>query len=422
MGQWHKPWQVAYTIKNLEKDWTIEQLYEFELTKGWTDATQKDNFWNNTKERIFNLTGKHFTWFINKKTKNYRHILKYYLDMSIKHKKDSEKRKILEEANKEDLITMIEILQEEVEELKKEKANKERIKSTYKLIHKISHNSRFSERKLTQYFSINRKTFHNYKNVVGHGNIFRSDFKHNQWYYKNMIITMFNEYNWTQGPFKICGMLNKKGISISVPTVRRILKDSQLYVCTLPKKYIPKELKDTRQKRDYLLTKETIQNSKPGEIFSLDFMYVKTNRGNRYVHAAIDVISQQVVSLVFTNNMTSEVVSQTINHLPKTTKIINTDYGKQYFESNVVNELKQRNITHSCGNVGKSTDNGWIERFWKRLRSECLNVHDSYNASDMYLKTLLSDYRIFWNSKRVISTLNWYTPNEYAILNKNGVN
>ena len=69
--------------------------------------------------------------------------------MSIKHKKDSEKRKILEEANKEDLITMIEILQEEVEELKKEKANKERIKSTCKLIHKISHNSRFSERKLT---------------------------------------------------------------------------------------------------------------------------------------------------------------------------------------------------------------------------------------------------------------------------------
>ena len=50
--------------------------------------------------------------------------------MSIKHKKDSEKRKILEEANKEDLITMIEILQEEVEELKKEKANKQRIKST----------------------------------------------------------------------------------------------------------------------------------------------------------------------------------------------------------------------------------------------------------------------------------------------------
>ena len=72
MGQWHKPWQVAYTIKNLEKDWTIEQLYEFELAKGWTDATQKDNFWNNTKERIFNLTDKHFTWFINKKTKNYR--------------------------------------------------------------------------------------------------------------------------------------------------------------------------------------------------------------------------------------------------------------------------------------------------------------------------------------------------------------
>ena len=52
MGQWHKSWQVAYTIKNLEKDWTIEQLYQFELAKGWTDATQKDNFWNNTKKEF----------------------------------------------------------------------------------------------------------------------------------------------------------------------------------------------------------------------------------------------------------------------------------------------------------------------------------------------------------------------------------
>ena len=58
MGKWHKPWQVASTIENIKRDFTIEELYQFELDKGWIDASKKHNFWNNTKERIFLLTGK----------------------------------------------------------------------------------------------------------------------------------------------------------------------------------------------------------------------------------------------------------------------------------------------------------------------------------------------------------------------------
>ncbi len=93
MGKWHKSWQVALIIKKLQQDLSIKQLYEYELAKGWTNAISKRFFWTNTKERIFNLTGKKFTCFISPNTTSYKDILKYYVDMELEFKKDPARRK-----------------------------------------------------------------------------------------------------------------------------------------------------------------------------------------------------------------------------------------------------------------------------------------------------------------------------------------
>lgn len=420
MGKWHKPWQVAWIIEKIKQDFSIEQLYQFELDKGWTDASEKDNFWNNTKERIFLLTGKKFTTFINKNTHAYRKIIKYYQEMK-KFKRDQKLWENLKDGSKEDLVTIIQILKEELEKEYAKKNNKEKNKTKCSIAKRMSTNTRFSERRLTSAFNINRKTYHNYKNVINHGEVFRQDFKHNDWLLKNRIILLFNELKQTQGAFKICGILNKDGIKITVPTVRRILTDSQLFVCTSPKKFKPAELKNTTHKREYLLTKDNIDNAEPGTLFSADFMYVQTSYGNRYVHGIIDVVSHQVISLRYSKTMTANEVLNSLKELPKTAKVINTDYGTQYFEKTVQNYLLSNNIKHSCGKPGKSTDNGWIERFWKRLRGECLNCHDLSKISDIWIETLIDEYKEFWNKKRVLSNLNWLTPNEF-LYTKSGVN
>ena len=68
MGKWHKPWQVATIIKLIQQDVSSKALYDFELQKGWTDATQKKFYWNNTKDRIKGFTGKHYITFVPKNT------------------------------------------------------------------------------------------------------------------------------------------------------------------------------------------------------------------------------------------------------------------------------------------------------------------------------------------------------------------
>lgn len=431
MGQWHKPWQVAITIKHIEQDWDTDQLFKYELARGWTDALERKHFWNNTKDRIFNLTGKKYIRFVQPNSYVYKQNLKYYLCMDNKKiKRDKNLWDALKDESKDDLITVIQILKEELEKERAEKAKKEKRKNDCKIIHKISHNSNLSERTLTKAFSINRKTYHNYKNIPNHGDIFRKDFKHNNWFIKNTVLNLFYLYKWTQGANKICAYMNKRGIKISVPTVRRTLLDSNLYVCTQTKKFRPKELKNTNHKRQYLLSKENIKNYSPGEVFSMDFMYINTSRGNRYAHGVIDVISNKIVSLIYCDHMTSDVVVKSLNELPPTAKIVNTDYGTQYFDINVINKLKELNIKHSCGKPGKSTDNGWIERFWKRLRCECLNPHNYFKACDLYINQLIEQYKEFWNNERLLSNLNWRTPNEFiqhlkllpVCYNQSGVN
>lgn len=92
-------------------------------------------------------------------------------------------------------------------------------------------------------------------------------------------------------------------------------------------------------------------------------MYAQTSYGNRYVHGIIDVVSHQVISLRYSKTMTANEVLNSLKELPKTAKVINTDYGTQYFEKTVQNYLLSNNIKHSCGKPGKSTDNGELSNF-----------------------------------------------------------
>ena len=421
MGQWHKPWQIATIIKMIQQDISSRGLYNFELQKGWTDASKKRMYWFNTKERIKKFTGKNYIAFVPKNSRSYKESLCYYLNMGNEKIKKKPNFEILKDESKEDLIKIITILEEENEKLKKEKSEKEKRKSDCAIIKRISSNTKISERKLCICFGMNRKTYHNYKNVINHGNVFRADFKHNNLIVRCKVINLFQQYEETAGAFKIAGILNKSGKWISIPTVRRILRESFLFPCSLPRRYRPSELKDTSKQREYFLKDHKLSDFKVCQVFSADFKHIQLKDKTMYLHGIIDVISQRVFSLQLSETMSAEVVLKSLKSLPKTAVIFNTDYGTQYFDLAVQAKLKSLNVKHSCGKPGKSTDNGWIERFWKRLECECLVKHNLNTIIPISLNFVIDNYKEFWNSKRVISTLNWMTPNNFFIMNS-GVN
>ncbi|MBU3830755.1 MAG: hypothetical protein H9897_01170 [Candidatus Ureaplasma intestinipullorum] len=57
MGNWHRPYQTAIIIKKIQHDVNPLELYEQELSLGWTESSAFRFYWGNLKNRVKKLTG-----------------------------------------------------------------------------------------------------------------------------------------------------------------------------------------------------------------------------------------------------------------------------------------------------------------------------------------------------------------------------
>jgi hypothetical protein len=269
----------------------------------------------------------------------------------------SESDKTLLNEDKETLIGIIKILEEENNKLRDDKTKKASRINKIRIIKVIKDNFSISHRRLCIFFHINWKTYLNYKNIPNHAVIVRKDFKHNNLVLRTKICKLFDENKGCVGSGKIAKEINNQGYAITKPTVSEIMKESHLFCRTFRKKFKPRELKDTAKKRDYLINEQTLNSSLSNELVSADFSCVEMRYGQAYLHGIIDIKTLKILSLVLCTTQNADVVNCAIKSLPNTVRVINTDYGTQYFSDLVTNTLRVRNIRHSCGKVGKSTDN-----------------------------------------------------------------
>ena len=65
MGNWHRPYQTAIIIKKIQHDVNPLELYEQELSLGWTERSTFRFYWGNLKNRVKKLTGLAFILILN---------------------------------------------------------------------------------------------------------------------------------------------------------------------------------------------------------------------------------------------------------------------------------------------------------------------------------------------------------------------
>ncbi|WPB54528.1 hypothetical protein SAM46_03585 [Mycoplasmopsis verecunda] len=179
---------------------------------------------------------------------------------------------------------------------------------------------------------------------------------------------MFKEHKGRIGSDKIAGLIKKnKYFDISQPTVSKIMVNSHLYVNSSkkPKKF--KEDKNTKDDFDYLVGLDKRKNLKPLEAASGDFMVISNNDKHYHLHMISDIKTGKILAYNLSDNQSAKVVLKDICKLPNNISILNTNYGRQYFDKEVRKELKKRNIRQSMGIAGKSNDNLWIEYILEEL-------------------------------------------------------
>jgi len=201
-------------------------------------------------------------------------------------------------------------------------------------------------------------------------------------------------------------MLQREGIQINHKKTYRLYKAAGL---ALPKK-IKKKKYEKRGMPERAVTESNAR-------WSMDFVTDRTRYGsNIRVLTVIDEVTRECLALETDSSITGRKVTTVLNRiavfrgLPKE---ILTDNGPE-FTSNVMNAWAyDHKVDHIFIDPGKPMQNGYIESFNGKFRSECLDQHWFRNLSEA--KVIIENWRAEYNHIRLHMSLDNMTPAEYAM-------
>ena len=93
-------------------------------------------------------------------------------------------------------------------------------------------------------------------------------------------------------------------------------------------------------------------------------------------------------------------------------KSIRIDNGTEFTSKIFVEWANKNNINLVYIQPGKPTQNCFIESFNGKFRDECLNENLFFSLN--HAKKLIENWRIYYNTERIHSSLNYMTPETYA--------
>ncbi len=209
--------------------------------------------------------------------------------------------------------------------------------------------------------------------------------------------------------------MKHQGYNIGRKRTNRLMKELGIRVIYCrPKTTIPNK---EHLKYPYLLRNKIIQKS--NEVWSTDITYIKTKKGYLYLAAVIDWHSRYILSWELSVTMEKEFCIQALEKALKidTPEIFNTDQGVQYTSKEHIDILKKNGIQISMDGKGRCLDNVFIERFWRSIKYEYLNLNEYESVKELYKD--IKEYIVWYNEKRLHQSLNYKTPYEIYYENNN---
>ena len=152
---------------------------------------------------------------------------------------------------------------------------------------------------------------------------------------------------------------------------------------------------------------------RPNQVWAADISYIPMRRGFAYLVVVLDWYSRRVLSWRLSNTLTTDFCIEAIeeaierNGLPE---IFNTDQGSQFTSDEFTGLLKANGIRISMDGKGCWRDNVFVERLWRTIKYEEVNLHAYGSMNDA--KTHLMAYLEFYNRRRPHQSLDGSTPNE----------
>ncbi len=152
---------------------------------------------------------------------------------------------------------------------------------------------------------------------------------------------------------------------------------------------------------------------RPGQAYAADITYIPMARGAIYLTAVIDWYSRKALAHRVSNTMVARFCVEALKEAIVrygAPEVFNTDQGLQFTSEAFTGVLKEHGVRISMDGKGRWIDNVYVERFWRSLKVEEINLH-AY-ATPAEARERIADYIRYFNEERPHQGLDNMTPND----------
>ena len=210
--------------------------------------------------------------------------------------------------------------------------------------------------------------------------------------------------------------LRQEGFESSRDKTRRLMKQLQLTVRQKRKYKVTTDSKHKLPVAENILNRD-FSPSAPNQAWGSDITYLWTQQGWIYLAVIIDLYSRRVVGWSIDRCMKKALVIRALMMAVNLRKplpglIHHSDRGSQYASHDYQKLLKQHGMICSMSRKGNCWDNAPVERFFSSLKREWTGDR-WYRTRQEAIADVREYVAVYYNSKRLQSTLGYMTPMNY---------
>jgi len=218
------------------------------------------------------------------------------------------------------------------------------------------------------------------------------------------------------GSPRITEILHRQGIGASENRIARLMQREGIIGRIHTKKKRAPSIVDVIKKTN---NKRLITPAPTGinQVWVGDVTYLRHQKRWWYLAVVMDLYSRKVIGWSLEKYRKKELTIEALQHAlvnrrPKNKMIFHSDRGVEYGAGKYREVLEKHSIQPSMNRPGHCTDNAHMESFFHSIKGEWLRG-EKYDTVDA-LRKAVRDYIVnFYNRKRLHSSLNYCSPNEF---------
>lgn len=241
-----------------------------------------------------------------------------------------------------------------------------------------------------------------------------------QTFLKAEISRLFENSKGTYGSPRIFQELSRKGHPSSENTVAKLMKELGL-TADLKKKYkvMTTDSAHSNPIAPRIFKIEDDLAKYPQEVWGADITYVPFENKFLYLSVVLDFGTRKVVGWSITDTLETTGVLKALDMAfthegDKAGIICHSDRGVQYASKVYRDFLDGKEAIPSMSRKGNCYDNALVESFFKTFKNEFL-WRKKFNSEEELMNGIFEYIEIWYNRKRIHSSLGYLSPLEYEL-------